>query len=203
MALEGGFSGVMSGCWNDSASVFKCENSWLSKESAATNSAPRIQDLKRRITVAQACWVNDLSLLELRSQLNFLLSQQAVYWRQRAKVLWLCHGEANTKYFHAQESKCRRINQGSMLLAGSGNPCTRDDGCVCAVLLLAGVNYFRECLNETIVVLVTKKDKPTSKKDLRPTAPCNVLYKILVKVLACQLKKVTIYDFYSKMINYK
>lgn len=38
------------------------------------------------------------------------------------------------------------------------------------------------------MVLIPKKDNVESMKDLRPIALCNVLYKILAKVLANRLK---------------
>jgi hypothetical protein len=47
---------------------------------------------------------------------------------------------------------------------------------------------FPEHMNDTNIVLIPKVDRPTSMKDLRPISLCNVVYKILSKVLANRLK---------------
>ncbi|GAU38494.1 hypothetical protein TSUD_64740 [Trifolium subterraneum] len=48
--------------------------------------------------------------------------------------------------------------------------------------------YFPTNLNETNICLIPKCDNPTSMKDLRPISLCNVLYKMISKVLANRLK---------------
>ncbi|GAU45528.1 hypothetical protein TSUD_400750 [Trifolium subterraneum] len=48
--------------------------------------------------------------------------------------------------------------------------------------------YFPISLNETNICLIPKCDNPTSMKDLRPISLCNVLYKMIFKVLANRLK---------------
>ncbi|GAU24827.1 hypothetical protein TSUD_157400 [Trifolium subterraneum] len=48
--------------------------------------------------------------------------------------------------------------------------------------------YFPTSLNETNMCLIPKCDNPTSMKDLRPISLCNVLYKMIAKVLANRLR---------------
>ncbi|GAU30401.1 hypothetical protein TSUD_364470 [Trifolium subterraneum] len=48
--------------------------------------------------------------------------------------------------------------------------------------------YFPTSLNETNICFIPKCDNPTSMKDLRPISLCNVLYKMISKVLANRLK---------------
>jgi hypothetical protein len=49
--------------------------------------------------------------------------------------------------------------------------------------------YFTDSLNETSICLNLKCDIPTLMKDLRPISPCNILYKMISKVLAIRLKR--------------
>jgi hypothetical protein len=48
--------------------------------------------------------------------------------------------------------------------------------------------FFPSHLNETNICLIPKCDNPESMKDLRPIALCNVLYKMISKVLANRLR---------------
>lgn len=55
--------------------------------------------------------------------------------------------------------------------------------------------WLQECkfpatVNDTMLVLVPKKESVEDPKDLRPIALCNVLYKVIAKVLANRLKKI-------------
>lgn len=49
---------------------------------------------------------------------------------------------------------------------------------------------FPAALNDTMIVLIRKIDEAETMKDLRPIALCNVLYKIVAKVLANRLRKI-------------
>jgi hypothetical protein len=50
--------------------------------------------------------------------------------------------------------------------------------------------YFPSSLNETNVWLIPKCEHPSSIKDMRPISLCNVLYKMVSKLLANRLKQV-------------
>lgn len=58
----------------------------------------------------------------------------------------------------------------------------------CLEWLKRGV--FPESLNDTVITLIPKCNNPTTMKDLRPISLCNVLYRIISKVLANRFKKV-------------
>lgn len=49
---------------------------------------------------------------------------------------------------------------------------------------------FADKLTDTNIVLVPKKSNPVSMQDLRPISLCNVIYKVVSKVLANRLKEV-------------
>ena len=60
--------------------------------------------------------------------------------------------------------------------------------------LLNVVEYARKSgritpsLNSTFLVLIAKKDKPTAFADFRPISLCNLIYKLISKIIAVRLK---------------
>ena len=48
--------------------------------------------------------------------------------------------------------------------------------------------YITPSLNSTFLALIPKKDKPTTFVDFRPISLCNLLYKLIGKVIAVRLK---------------
>lgn len=59
-------------------------------------------------------------------------------------------------------------------------------------------------LNQTNLVLIPKKNKPTNMKELRPIALCQVIYKVFSKILPSRLKRILpkiVFDFQSAFVE--
>ncbi|KAL8094028.1 hypothetical protein AgCh_035786 [Apium graveolens] len=184
---------------------------------------------------------------EERDKLNELLLHEEMYWKQRAKIFWLKDGDANTKFFHAQATKRKKLNHIAYLVTDSGDKvddhermysielpvitelqnkeltaelsfeeftvalkqmhpekAAGPDGYSPAFFQhlwgLVGKDVFDCCkkwLDDNVfpadftssnLVLIPKKDNVEKLTDVRPITLCNVVYKILAKVLENRLK---------------
>ena len=56
----------------------------------------------------------------LRREINELHTREEIMWNQRSKVMWLQHGDKNTKFFHATTSQRRRKNRIGGLIDDTG-----------------------------------------------------------------------------------
>lgn len=61
--------------------------------------------------------------------------------------------------------------------------------CVAVLGFLNG-GVFDDALNSTYITLIPKKKKPSNVIEFRPISLCNMLYKIIAKVIANRLKRV-------------
>ncbi|KAL0004681.1 hypothetical protein SO802_012242 [Lithocarpus litseifolius] len=59
--------------------------------------------------------------LSVSKQLDDLLLKQEIYWAQRSRVLWLKHGDKNTKFFHSKASHRKRRNFIKGIQCAQGN----------------------------------------------------------------------------------
>ena len=218
--------------------------------------------------------IDDIAVGEffrLRAELDSLLDQEEVYWKQRAKDFWLKEGDSNTRYFHSHASLKQKHNQIRKLNDACGNEVSDREGLSNLVktyfeglfaasteevsygelpieLKIAaeennglvarfsleeftgavtqmfpdkapgpdGLNpgfyqhfwnllgpevfqtatgwletlFFLPNLNDTLLCLIPKCTDPQSMKDLRPISLCNVIYKIIAKVLANRRKHI-------------
>ena len=208
----------------------------------------------------------------LQKEINSLLDQEDMKWRQRAKADWLRLGDRNTKFFHDSATQRRKKNQilkikdergttwetpekikvafvdyfTNLFMAGDGRnmePCLQHiskkviDGMnndllqifsseevtqalqqmgplkapgldgfpagffqnhweimggeiTLLVLDILNSGVLPENLNLTYIALIPKIKMPTCVTEFRPISLCNVLYKLISKVLANRLKKV-------------
>ena len=60
----------------------------------------------------------------LKEELQRLMEQEELSLKQRAKVDWLCHGDENSKYFHACVRQRQRRNGVEKIHDAAGNLCT-------------------------------------------------------------------------------
>uniref|UniRef100_A0A2N9GXY8 Reverse transcriptase domain-containing protein n=1 Tax=Fagus sylvatica TaxID=28930 RepID=A0A2N9GXY8_FAGSY len=68
-------------------------------------------------------WQETSRLIErhsTRKELNFLISQEEVYWRQRSRISWMREGDCNTKFFHECASQRKRKNEIKRLQSQDG-----------------------------------------------------------------------------------
>ena len=61
------------------------------------------------------------AIFHLKTEMNACLLREEIYWRQRAKALWLEAGDKNTKYFHQRASQRKRKNLIRGLFYSSGH----------------------------------------------------------------------------------
>lgn len=231
-----------------------------------------IRDMKKRLETLKgrrdSVAINEYNVTH--AELSFLLNQEEVYWKQRAKQFWLKEGDRNTKFFHQYATTRKRKNQILKLKDRTGNWVEGDamkevitqyfsqifqsdnlqevgffddiqkkvtevqnlsllkpfepEEVKAAIFSMKpdkapgpdgmnpgfyqhfwddiGVdvtNFVLRCLhstafpsnlNDATIVLIPKKTKPETPANLRPIALCNVLYKIMGKMIANCMKDV-------------
>lgn len=78
-----------------------------------------------------------------------LLFHEEIYWKQRAKIVWLAEGHANTKFIHATTSTRRKTYHISYLITDEGTQIFDIHKVICEVV----VDYFKTISTEDSIML--------------------------------------------------
>jgi len=70
----------------------------------------------------------------LKEELNVLLEQEDLKWRQRAKEDWLRLGDKNTKFFHACANQCSKKKTIQQIVDMHGRLCSGGSRGFCQLL---------------------------------------------------------------------
>uniref|UniRef100_A0A803QEC1 Reverse transcriptase domain-containing protein n=1 Tax=Cannabis sativa TaxID=3483 RepID=A0A803QEC1_CANSA len=162
-------------------------------------------------------WVEEM---KARESLNEALRQRAVYWQQRSPVSWIKDGDKCSKFFFTTATIRNRRNAIEKILNNDGMWLTGrqtlfsmgslkapgPDGMsvlffkhywntVGSDLCDAVGEFFASSLmhrgiNATNVILIPKVDNPKKVSQFRPISLCNVIYKVISKILANRIRPV-------------
>ena len=85
---------------------------------------------KQRLLEELTCR-NDPALLErireMKAEINNMLHQEELAWRQRSRAIWLHAGDKNTKFFHQRATQRKRKNQILGMFNKTGEWCSADE----------------------------------------------------------------------------
>ncbi|XP_058764490.1 uncharacterized protein LOC131637939 [Vicia villosa] len=138
---------------------------------------------------------------ETQREYNKILIQKEIFWKQRAKIHWLRHGELNSKFFHMSTTVRKNFKRLDMLVDETG-AVARDQEGLCRI----ANSYFKELfeakqgeydpLLNCIQPVITHDDNhkllsQITKVELTYVSSLyNVVYELVAKLLANRLKLV-------------
>ncbi|XP_074297297.1 uncharacterized protein LOC141628002 [Silene latifolia] len=116
------------------------------------------------------------------------------FLKQKAKTQWLEDGDSNTAYFHGAISKRCNLNKVIQIENQRRALCCDSKSIQEAFLdyyeSLLGSRKATEKVTAKNITLIPKCERPTSVKHFRPIACCNMIYKVILKLLCNRLSLV-------------
>uniref|UniRef100_A0A2N9HCL8 Reverse transcriptase domain-containing protein n=1 Tax=Fagus sylvatica TaxID=28930 RepID=A0A2N9HCL8_FAGSY len=87
---------------------------------------------------------HNLQIRALQDEVNLLLHQDELHWRQRSREIWLKAGDRNTKYFHQKAKQRRGKNIIRGMLDSNGQWCEDEQG-----MGAIAVQYFNDIFSSS------------------------------------------------------